>query len=168
MNSPHKGQWRGALMFSLICAWINGWVNNREAGDLRCHRAHYDVSVMARVKPNLTDDARVHNACLRHLTPVCSRFAGNSHSMNILLCFNTLWSRQNSRLLADNTFKCKFLNKNVWILIKISLKYVSRDLIGNKPALVQIMAWHQNGLVYWRIYASPGQNDFMQIKNTFL
>ena len=35
VNSPHKGQWRGALMFSLICAWINGWVNNREAGDLR-------------------------------------------------------------------------------------------------------------------------------------
>ena len=45
-NSPHKGQWRGALMFSLICAWINGWVNNREAGDLRRHRARYDVIVM--------------------------------------------------------------------------------------------------------------------------
>ena len=47
VNSPHKGQWRGALMFSLICAWINGWVNNREAGDLRRHRAHYDVTVMS-------------------------------------------------------------------------------------------------------------------------
>ena len=46
VNSPHKGQWRGALIFSLICAWINGWVNNREAGDLRRHRAHYDVTVM--------------------------------------------------------------------------------------------------------------------------
>ena len=45
VNSPHKGQWRGALMFSLIYAWINGWVNNREAGDLRRHRAHYDVIV---------------------------------------------------------------------------------------------------------------------------
>ena len=46
VNSPHKGQWRGALMFSLICVWINGWVNKREAGDLRRYRAHYDVSVM--------------------------------------------------------------------------------------------------------------------------
>ena len=46
VNSPHKGQWRGALMFSFICAWINGWVNNGEAGDLRRHRAHYDVTVM--------------------------------------------------------------------------------------------------------------------------
>ena len=46
VNSPHKDQWRGALMFSLICVWINGWVNNREAGDLRRYRAHYDVTVM--------------------------------------------------------------------------------------------------------------------------
>ena len=36
VNSPHKGQWRGALMFTLICARINGWVNNREAGDFVC------------------------------------------------------------------------------------------------------------------------------------
>ena len=46
MNSRHKGQWRGALMFSLICAWINGLVNNREAGDLRRHCVHYGVTVM--------------------------------------------------------------------------------------------------------------------------
>ena len=45
VNSPHKGQWCGALVFSLI-SWINGWVNNREAGDLRRHRAHYDATVM--------------------------------------------------------------------------------------------------------------------------
>ena len=45
-GNSHKGQWRGALMFSLICVWIDGWVNNREAGDLRRHRAHYDVIVM--------------------------------------------------------------------------------------------------------------------------
>ena len=43
---PHNDQWRGALLFSLICAWINDWVNNREAGDLRRHRAHYDAIVM--------------------------------------------------------------------------------------------------------------------------
>ena len=40
------GQWHEALMFSLICAWTNDWVNNRDAGDLRRHRAHYDVIVM--------------------------------------------------------------------------------------------------------------------------
>ena len=46
VNSPHKGQWRGALMFSLICVWINGWVSNRKAGDLKRYRAHYDVIVI--------------------------------------------------------------------------------------------------------------------------
>ena len=46
VNSPHKGQWRGTLMFSLICAWIIGWVNIREAGDSGRYRAHYDVIVM--------------------------------------------------------------------------------------------------------------------------
>ena len=43
----HKGQWCGTLVFSMIWARTNGWVNNRGAGDLRCHRAHYDVIVMA-------------------------------------------------------------------------------------------------------------------------
>ena len=46
VNSPHTGQWRGALMFPLTCDRINGWVNNGKAGDLRRHRAHYDVIVM--------------------------------------------------------------------------------------------------------------------------
>ena len=46
VNSPHKGQWHGALMFSLICARINGWVNDGEAGDLRRHGSQYDVTVM--------------------------------------------------------------------------------------------------------------------------
>ena len=47
VNSPHKDQWRGALVFFFfICVWINGWVNNREAGDLRRYRAHYDVAIM--------------------------------------------------------------------------------------------------------------------------
>ena len=45
MNSPHKGQWRGASIF-LCCVWINRWINNREAGDLTRYRAHYDVTVM--------------------------------------------------------------------------------------------------------------------------
>ena len=45
-SDASEGQWRGALMFSFICVWINGWVNNREVGDLRRYRGHYDVTVM--------------------------------------------------------------------------------------------------------------------------
>ena len=49
VNSPHKGQWSGALVFSLICVWIHGWVNKGEAGDLICHRGHYDINVMSSI-----------------------------------------------------------------------------------------------------------------------
>ena len=46
VNSPHKGQWSRALMFSLICAWTNDWVYICEAGDLRRHCAYYAIIVM--------------------------------------------------------------------------------------------------------------------------
>ena len=46
VDSPHKGQWRRALMASLSCARINNWANNRDSGDLSRHRAHCDISVM--------------------------------------------------------------------------------------------------------------------------
>ena len=44
VDSPCQGQWRGALVFSLIWAWTNGWANTCDAGDLRRHRAYYDVT----------------------------------------------------------------------------------------------------------------------------
>ena len=54
VNSPHKGQWRGALIFSLICAWINGWLSSREADDLRRDGAQHsnNVSLLAVNKTN--------------------------------------------------------------------------------------------------------------------
>ena len=60
-------------------------------------------------------------------------------------CLNTLRPRQNGRHFPDDIFKCIFLNENVWISNKISLKFVPKGSIGNIPALVQIMAWHRPG-----------------------
>ena len=83
---------------------------------------------------------------------------------------NTLRPRQNGRRFADDTFKWIFLNENVRISIKISLKFVPKGPINNNPALVQIMAWHRQTtsrylnqwwLVYWRIYASLGLNELI-------
>ena len=55
VNSPHIGKWRRGLMFSLICAWTTGWVNNRDAGDLSRQCAHYDVTLMLpRISRQLT------------------------------------------------------------------------------------------------------------------
>ena len=83
VNSPHKGQWRGALMFSLICAPINDWVNNREAGDLRRYRCHYEVIVM-NVKPALWYHMRNRSA---HMIwdQLCGVFCGihTHHQRNI-------------------------------------------------------------------------------------
>ena len=53
--------------------------------------------------------------------------------------------RQDGRHLANNNFKCMFLNENDKILIRISLKFVPRSPIDNKPALVQVMAWRRIG-----------------------
>ena len=79
---------------------------------------------------------------------------------------NTLRPRQNGRHFADAIFKCIFLNENVSIAIKISLKFVPKGPINNIPALVQIMAWrrpshnlNQWWSVYRRIYASLGLNE---------
>ena len=63
---PHKGQWRGALMFSLICAWTNGWMNTRDASDLRCHRTNHcnglweDSSPTMRIHLLLASRALIH------------------------------------------------------------------------------------------------------------
>ena len=51
VNSLHKGKWRIALMFSLICTWINGGVNNHKASDLRHDGTHYDVTVIMWMGP---------------------------------------------------------------------------------------------------------------------
>ena len=76
----------------------------------------------------------------------------------ILSNFNTF--RQNGRHFPDDIFKCIFLNENVWILIKISLKFVPKGPVNNIQSLVQIMSWCRPGekpiwtqwwLVYWHI-----------------
>ena len=61
------------------------------------------------------------------------------------LLVNTLRPRQDGRRFPDDTFKRIFLNENVWIPIKISLKFVHKGRINNIPALVQIMAWRRPG-----------------------
>ena len=67
------------------------------------------------------------------------------HCEKIPQCSDALRLRQNGRQLPDDIFKCIFLNENVWILIKISPKFVPKGPINNIPSLVQIMAWRHPG-----------------------
>ena len=108
VNSPHKGQWRGALMFSLICVWINGWVNNREAGDLRRYRGHYDVIVtwgrtgtnsLSQLMATYLIDAYKHHAAfmgkpllqlvprIEHLPPACCCYLKRSSDSLLIQAF---------------------------------------------------------------------------------
>ena len=64
------------------------------------------------------------------------------HRRNTL---NTLRPRQNGRHFADDVFKCIFLNENIWISIRMSLKFVPKGPVNNIPSLVQIMAWRRPG-----------------------
>ena len=117
MNSPHKGQWRGVLMFSLICVWTNDWVNNREVGDVRRHRVHYDVIVMwEMLHANLGENSSFKSPVLLKILTKDSPH----------LTLNTMGPRQSGRHFADDIFRC----------IKISLKIVPKSLINNNPALV--------------------------------
>ena len=62
-----------------------------------------------------------------------------------MIWIDSLRPRQNRRYFADHVFKCNFLNENVWIPIKFSLKFVPKGPINNIPAVVQVMAWRRTG-----------------------
>ena len=82
------------------------------------------------------------------LSSLASRWCGGNCKSLIsqnMLRINTLRPRHNRRHFADDIFKCIFLNENVWITIKISLKFAPKGPINNIPALVQIMAWRRPG-----------------------
>ena len=63
----------------------------------------------------------------------------------LIISINTLRPRQDGRLFADDAFERIFLNENVRISIKISLRFVPKGPINNIPALVEIMAWRRSG-----------------------
>ena len=76
VDSPHKGQWCEALMFYFICTWTNNWANNQDACDLRCHWAHYDVTVMY-----IATYSHTHTSIYNNLYPI--KYA---HSLVVFCC----------------------------------------------------------------------------------
>ena len=118
VNSPYKSQWRGALIFSLICAWINGWVNSREPVDLRRHCAHYDVIIMY-----LNGCKRHHYksnhvfACNRHscqgtcqISKRCRNLNYHTHDLNTLRDL-TIWSVIASQIIGNSTWVFKLITE---------------------------------------------------------
>ena len=94
VNSPHKDQWRGALMFSLICTWTNSWANNGDAGDLRCHRTHYGVIVMDFYSGNSRFDVHLPLKHSKHISLNLRslRTKRIKHYVMMSLCRFTVWN----------------------------------------------------------------------------
>ena len=122
VNLPHKGQWRGALMFSLIYAWMNDWVNNREAGDLRRQHGHYDVIVMCR-----------NDCILKQNSPRCNFncLDTNNHSWSAMYLFlsitRTRIIRHNLQHPRDKYFSFHMLLLNWQNLVPLCLSVVDNE-----------------------------------------
>ena len=100
VNSPHKGQWRRALMYPLICAWTNDWVNTRDPDDLRRHGVHYDVTVMDPCGL-LTSYSELKYRSIYGL-PVSCRYEYNTSSWNTSSWKTSTDMSYKANIVADN------------------------------------------------------------------
>ena len=152
VNSPHKGQWRGALMFSLICARINDWVNNREAGNLRRHRGHYDVIVM------WLCETLVPSRCVSTAEKLFAGylFAGNFCRLNIDSLYGSLQKYENptglwwKKLVKwSQGFICKD---------KQTYDYNLTSFCGSQMAVQCKWQWNNSDLLctWWSFYCVCG------------
>ena len=129
VNSPQKGQSHGALMFSLICAWTNGWINNHEADDFRCHRAHYDVTVMVLL------------------------FYGREHIIYLIcLLHNRTTSKENVGVIHDITWFCMsiMVSQGMYIQRILSSVYHVSNFVTVHLAKVHV----QGGSAQWHNFSS--------------
>ena len=156
---PVQSQW--ALMFSLICAWTNGWVNNREVGDMRRHRTHYDVTVMIIHSVYLCQS--VLN--LRTSVVLCTGVvAGDPHNKgipgNIGSRFCTpgplpssttprgcswrqyMASRPRSRHLSGN--EKKYIKHLCFVCLFVCFAMVLYELCFPYPSLMATVQWHDH------------------------
>ena len=122
VNSPHKGQWRGALMFSLICNWTNRWANNGDASDLKHHRTHYDVILMRHQFINTYGKVTSQQVCTRFTLCCVLLWLGIDLSYLYVMEFHVCVLP--GRHFADDIFKCVFLNENARISTRISPRFV--------------------------------------------
>ena len=133
VGSPHKGQWRGALMFSLICAWTDGLVNNRDAGYLRSHCVHYDVTAMYLFLNSTFENCKFDNdnTCARYwyvilIPPGATRYWNKEYRLVVTTWTNFLepydpvetlqviWRSGTRRFhlrVPDLQMDCSYLNK---------------------------------------------------------
>ena len=138
VNFPHKGQWRGALMFSLIYAWIYDWVNNHEAGDLRRQHGHYDVIVMSKLAVQNRNKTQQNARHIYILYIQCKDDVRKQQPTSLsrwqLSCVNCI------------KVKGKWSNRNFPITIGFPRNYsIYRTIIQQFPDWIISYAWQFHG-----------------------
>ena len=116
------------LETALLCNTVSHWLG---------------ASLESALRTSLTP--KTGSCCVSRLCPALMRQHQPSLNEATKILLNTFRQRQNGRHFPDDIIKCIFLNENVWIPIKISLKFVPKGPVKNIRPLVQIMAWCQPG-----------------------
>ena len=130
--------------FRVSCGKFDTSVLEKIASDImRLNRIHvYDIDHVL----NSQNTPHILSLWLSYgVSSILEKIAGDIMIMRLKFFLNSLRPRQNGRHFAEDIFKCIFSNENVWIPIKISLKFVPNGPIKDIPALVQIMAWRRPG-----------------------
>ena len=144
----HKGQWRGALMFSLICACINRWVNTREAGDLRRHCAHYGVNVMLQIWARRVSS---RNMCFPTIVKIVVRWSVVIVRSVLECC--SFWGRSKSWWVMYRRPACKFVKQKVtvrMIYFHITVETVnSRQTVVKSSYFILRIPKQVNWQLYW-------------------
>ena len=126
VNSHYKGQWREALMSSLVYAWKkNDWLNNRNAHVLRCHRAHYDVTVMGNLGAVVKQDI----------------YTAQKLIWDEPIMYSSVHTKRHEHLLDVVVF----VSVRYWLVLTISLKLTSLVLVHHTIAPVPL----QHSWIIW-------------------
>ena len=113
---PHTKASDAELWFFFICAWINGWVNKHEAGDLRRHRAHYDVIEMR--LHNLRWFSHPTARYLRSNCYVCRWFTRKNIKINNDILYIYIEIKHNKSSLRPQ--KCLSSTSENWVIMRMS------------------------------------------------
>ena len=133
LNSPHKGQYCGALMYPLICAWTNDGVNNWAIGDLRRHRAHYDVIVMVFHSLIIITFYSLRSGILRALRiRACKRFWNSLE----LFYRSKIWLVTLEKLLLS-----LYTLRNI---------HKSSSTFPHPSTILRVSVWYFKTVLFWR------------------
>ena len=165
VNSPHKGLWRRALMFPLICVWRNGWVNNCEAADLRCHHSHYDVTAMYclfNIKSPQLIWRWITQRFLYFLNNSVLNYKVWSDSITVNIykypeSYHSLWFRKVSLKFKDKYIFDDYLNNILLYIFSVTSGEVfsfillssslDSDFVNKLEAI-----WQSSGFAFWKLW----------------